>query len=298
MTPPSQNQRGIASVTDATRTIEGDGLEIRRAFPTVQIELVDPFLLLDHMGPMAIAANPTGGVPDHAHRGFETVTYLIDGAIEHRDSTGNVGIIGPGDVQWMTAGGGIVHSEMLDTNFFHAGGTLHGTQLWVNLPARDKMMPPRYQPVASSEIPTAQSDDGKLHVKIIAGEAMGVHAAVETLTPITYLHYSIAPGGAIYQALPPDNNAFAYILQGDATIGANNRLALEGQLVLFSNDGGGVTLGVAPDAQRPAEILLLAGRPINEPIARYGPFVMNTQTEIRQAIRDFQTGQFLRPGNA
>lgn len=293
MAQPSENQRGIAGIIDATRTVEGDGLEIRRAFPNVQLELVDPFLLLDHFGPMTIAANPTGGVPDHPHRGFETVTYLIDGAIEHRDSTGNADVIGPGDVQWMTAGGGIIHSEMLDSGFFHEGGTLHGTQLWVNLPARDKMMAPRYQPVAANEMPTAQSDDGKLRVKVIAGEAMGVHAALDTLTPITYLHYSMAPGAETYQPLPQDHNAFAYVLQGDATAGTDNRPAREGQLVLFTAHGDGVTLGVSPDAQRLAEILLLAGRPINEPIARYGPFVMNTQTEIRQAIRDFQTGRFL-----
>ncbi|MHA1563720.1 MAG: pirin family protein, partial [Alphaproteobacteria bacterium] len=165
MAAEPNNQRSIANIVDAIATIEGDGLEIRRAFPHAGLDHIDPFLLLDHMGPMA---DPTGGVPDHPHRGFETVTYLIDGAIEHRDSVGNVGVIRPGDVQWMTAGGGIVHSEMFDTEFFQSGGTLHGTQLWVNLPAHAKMMAPRYQPVAGTDMPTTQSDDGKVSVKVIA----------------------------------------------------------------------------------------------------------------------------------
>lgn len=285
------NQRGIANIIDAIATIEGDGLEIRRAFPHAGLDAIDPFLLLDHMGPMA---DPTGGVPDHPHRGFETVTYLIDGAIEHRDSVGNAGVIRAGDVQWMTAGSGIVHSEMLDAEYFEGGGILHGAQLWVNLPADAKMMAPRYQPVSSPEIPTARSEDGRATVKIIAGSAMGVSTALETITPIHYLHYSIAPGGSVFQELPADNNAFAYLLQGAAIFGANEDLARVGQLVLFANDGDGVTLGVAADAETTAEILLLAGRPINEPIARYGPFVMNTQAEIHQAINDYQTGRFLQ----
>ena len=233
-------------------------------------------------------------MPDHPHRGFETVTYLIDGAIEHRDSAGNIGVIRPGDVQWMTAGSGIIHSEMFDPAFFHGGGTLHGTQLWVNLPAHAKMMAPRYQPVSGAELPTAQSDDGKTSVKIIAGAAMGISTKLETVIPIHYLHYSINPGGIAHQALPADNNAFAYLLQGAAVFGANNHPAREGQLVLFANDGDGVTFRLPAAAEHTAEILLLAGRPINEPIARYGPFVMNTQAEIQQAIRDYQSGNFLQ----
>ncbi len=293
MAATPENQRDIAGIVDAARTIEGDGLEIRRAFPNADLDMVDPFLLLDHMGPMAISANPSGGVPDHPHRGFETVTYLLDGAIEHRDSAGNVGLISPGDVQWMTAGAGIIHSEMLDTDFFSAGGALHGTQLWVNLPGQDKMMAPRYQPLPAANIPTARDLDGKVSVRVIAGAALGVQAAVETVTPISYLHYSIAPGGSTYQPIPPGHNAFAYLLEGTATAGSAQRPIHDGQLVLFAPDGEGVSLAVPTTAVGAAQILLLTGRPINEPVARYGPFVMNTQTEIRQAIRDYQTGQFL-----
>jgi redox-sensitive bicupin YhaK (pirin superfamily) len=191
----------------------------------------------------------------------------------------------------MTAGAGVIHAEMPAREFARTGGRMHGFQLWVNLPKRDKMMKPRYQEIPNSQIPKATSADGLVTVNVIAGEAMGEKAVIETRTPIIYLHYRIAPGGVATQHVPDSYNAFTYIVEGEGIFGAEGERAGDGQMVLFSQDGDEVRIENSPDAKTTLEVLLIAGVPLNEPVARYGPFVMNTQAEIRQAIEDYQQGR-------
>jgi quercetin 2,3-dioxygenase len=283
--------RTVAGLVNSIETLEGGGFLVRRPFPKASFSEFDPFLLLDEMGPMDVAPGEAKGAPDHPHRGFETVTYLLSGEMEHRDSRGHSGSLRAGDVQWMTAGAGVVHSEMPSSDFQRSGGRLHGFQLWVNLPGRDKMTKPRYQEIPSAQIPKATSVDGLVTVSVIAGESMGHKAVIETRTPIIYLHYRIKPGGVTIQQVPDAYNAFAYVFEGNGLFGVEGERACEGQMILFSQDGNKVRIENPPDAKDTLEVLLIAGVPLNESIARYGPFVMNTQQEIHQAFEDYREGR-------
>ncbi len=278
--------RSVVEIVHATPQLEGEGMIVTRPFPTARLDHLDPFLLLDRMGPVTHGPGEAKGAPDHPHRGFETVTYVLEGTIEHGDSQGNHGRIGAGDVQWMTAGSGVVHSEMPSEELRRNGGRMHGFQLWVNLPRRDKMMQPRYQELRAAEIPTATSADGNATVTVIAGESHGIRATIDTRTPILYLHVRLAAGARFAQPIPSNHNAFAFIIGGEAAFGAS--LARENDMVLFGRDGDEVSITSANGA----ELLLIAGVPLNEPVARYGPFVMNTPGEIRQAMIDYQSGRF------
>ena len=286
----SKAGRTVSGIVNSIETLEGGGFLVRRPFPKPSFSEFDPFLLLDEMGPMEVAAGDAKGAPDHPHRGFETVTYLLSGDMEHKDSRGHAGRLRAGDVQWMTAGAGVVHSEMPSREFARDGGRMHGFQLWVNLPQRNKMMAPRYQEISNSQIPKAASADGLVMVSVIAGEAMGQRAVIKTRTPIIYLHYRIKPGGAATQKMPATYNAFAYIVEGEGLFGAESERAADGQMVLFAQDGDEIKIQ-NPAANATLEVLLIAGVPLNEPVARYGPFVMNTEGEIRQAIEDYQLGR-------
>jgi redox-sensitive bicupin YhaK (pirin superfamily) len=283
--------RTVAGIVNSIETLEGGGFLVRRPFPKASFSEFDPFLLLDEMGPMEVEPGEAKGAPDHPHRGFETVTYLLAGDMEHKDSRGHAGRLRPGDVQWMTAGAGVVHAEMPSREFARTGGRMHGFQLWVNLPQRDKMMNPRYQEIPASQIPKATSADGLVKVSLIAGEAMGEKAVIETRTPIIYLHYRIEPGGVATQKVPRAYNGFAYVVDGKGLFGAEGEPAGDGQMVLFAQDGEEVRIENPKDAKAALEVLLIAGMPLNEPVARYGPFVMNTELEIRQAIEDYQQGR-------
>ncbi|MGH7309950.1 MAG: pirin family protein [Candidatus Rokuibacteriota bacterium] len=283
--------RSVARIVEGLRTFEGEGFAVRRPFPTPTLDHVDPFLLLDEMGPADLCPGEAKGAPDHPHRGFETVTYMLHGRLEHRDSAGNAGSLGPGDVQWMTAGAGVVHSEMPAAAFQRTGGRMHGFQLWVNLPRRDKLMAPRYQDVPAARIPVVRDRDG-VSVRVIAGEALGARAVIDTRTPIMYLHFSLAPGARVTQPVPREWNAFAYVFGGRGLAGKDQRLVNDGQAAIFATDGEGVTLTAA---DLPLEVLLVAGLPLREPVARYGPFVMNTREEIVQAVEDFRGGRLGRP---
>jgi len=287
----ARGTRTVAGVVNSIETLEGGGFLVRRPFPKAAFSEFDPFLLLDEMGPMEVAPGEAKGAPDHPHRGFETVTYMLSGDMEHKDSSGRAGRLRPGDVQWMTAGAGVVHAEMPSAEFMRTGGRMHGFQLWVNLPKRDKMTKPRYQEIPNSQIPKATSVDGLVKVSVIAGEAMGEKAVIETRTPIIYLHYRIEPGGAVAQAVPGDYNAFAYIVEGEGLFGAEGERAVDAQMVMFTQDGDEVRIENSSDAKATLEVLLIAGLPLNEPVARYGPFVMNTQAEIHQAFEDYRSGR-------
>jgi redox-sensitive bicupin YhaK (pirin superfamily) len=293
MTMDSLLRRSVARIVDGLRTLEGEGFAVRRPFPTPTLDHVDPFLLLDEMGPADLGPGEAKGAPDHPHRGFETVTYMLRGRLEHRDSAGNAGSLGPGDVQWMTAGAGVVHSEMPAAAFQRTGGRMHGFQLWVNLPRRDKMMAPRYQDVPAARIPVVRSAEG-ITVKVIAGEALGARAVIDTRTPIMCLHFTLAPGARVVQPVPHDWNAFAYVFDGRGLAGKDDRLVSDGQAAIFATDGEGVALAAPASAQAPLEVLLVAGLPLREPVARYGPFVMNTREEIVQAVEDFRGGRLAR----
>lgn len=272
------SQRTVVATVEAHRQLEGAGFEVRRSFPTPRLSLVDPFLLLDEMGPVEVEPGQAKGAPDHPHRGFETVTYMISGASEHEDSAGNAGRIGPGAVQWMTAGSGVIHSEMPARELFTDGGRMHGFQLWVNLPAAQKMVPPRYQDFAAEKIPKV-SDDGVV-VRIIAGSFGGVTGPVETHSPVTYLHASLPAGREIRVDVSEGETAMVFTFAGEG----------DGTLRVYDTEGDEIVLtntGLAP-----SEHLVLTGQALREPVARYGPFVMNTSEEIETAINDFQGGRF------
>lgn len=273
--------RRVKTLVPTHTVLEGGGFKVRR--PVAMGSLMSPFLLLDEMGPVNYGPKEAIGAPSHPHRGFETVTYMLEGAMQHADSAGNSGDLNPGDVQWMTAGRGIIHSELPHPDFYDAGGVLHGFQIWVNLPAKDKMMEPRYQDIPSAELPTVESTDGKVWAKVVAGEAMGAKSVIDTVIPIQYIHYRMEEDSHLDHKVGRDLNAMVYVFGGEIEI--NGKTVEDGQLALLDE---GDTIDIA--SKTGGEFLILAGPEINEPIARYGPFVMNTRQEIHQAVIDYQNG--------
>jgi hypothetical protein len=264
-------------------TSDGAGVRLTRVIGTRTMPDLDPFLMLDEFGSDA-AADYIAGFPDHPHRGFETVTYMLEGRMRHRDNQGNEGLLGPGSVQWMTAGRGIIHSEMPEQE----SGRMRGFQLWVNLPARDKMTAPRYQDIAPERIPQVSPAAG-VDVRVIAGDVQGVRGPVEGIaTEPVYLDVSLAPGARFEHALPAEHAAFAYVFAGQAWVGTGNEPVVRGDLAVLTE---GTTV-VVRAGDVPARFILVAGRPLREPVVKYGPFVMNTRAEIVQAVDDFSAGRF------
>ena len=295
---PGSRPRGTAHVVTAHRQLEGAGFEVRRPFPSHDLALADPFLLLDQMGGVDNDLGPgeARGAPDHPHRGFETVTYMLDGALEHRDSTGGGGVIGDGGTQWMTAGAGLVHSEMPTNELYVRGGRMHGIQLWVNLPAAQKWTPPTYQDIDPGRVVLLAGADGASLVRLIAGDLDGHPGPGSTFTPITYAHASLPAGTRLEIGWRPDFNALVYVLAGRGRAGADGAPVVEGQMAVLE-DGDHISLEADPiqdERSATLEVLLLGGRPIGEPVARYGPFVMTTREEIQQAVEDYQAGRMGR----
>ena len=293
-TGPDSIDRPIRSVTIAPAGREGEGFPVRRAFAGVNLADLDPFIHMDQMGEVDYAPYEPKGTDWHPHRGFETVTYMIDGTFEHQDSHGGGGVISDGATQWMTAGGGILHIETPPSDLVVSGGLFHGIQLWVNLPSKDKMVAPRYQNLEADQVRLLSSPDGGALVRLIAG-AIGDHEGPgSTYTPITVAHATIAPGARLTLPWQPDFNALAYVLAGEGTVGSgpgntSDRRPIEtGRLVVF---GAGDTVTFDGHRSRPLEVLLLGGQPIREPVATYGPFVMNTRAELAKAVEDFQAGR-------
>ena len=280
--------RSVQIVTNSIKTSEGDGFVVHRSFPSRSIRNLDPFLLLDEMGLLVLLPDEEKGFPNHPHRGFVTVTYMLEGRFEHKDSQGNSGKLGPGDVQWMTAGSGLVHSEMPEKEFSKSGGTLHGFQLWINLRKNDKWIKPDYQDVPSTKIPIVNTSDGKVSIKVIAGNYLNTKAVISTLTPVMYLHFSLQPGGEVDSAVPENYNAFAYVISGNGLFGKDNVIGEKKNLIVFKNDGNCISIRVPNSAQSSLDVLLIAGVPLNEPIVQYGPFVMNTQEEIDSTLEDYR----------
>jgi redox-sensitive bicupin YhaK (pirin superfamily) len=286
--------RPVERVVTAPRSLEGEGFVVRRPFPSAELRQADPFVLLDHIGAVEYAPGEPKGTPWHPHRGFETVTYIMDGAFEHQDTTGGGGLISNGATQWMTAGAGIQHIEQPPEDLVVKGGLFHGTQLWVNLPAAQKFVPARYQSIEASDVKLVSSADGASLIRIIAGEVDGHGGAGVTYTPITYLHVTVAPGSRLGLPWPRDFNALGYALAGQGYAGTEQRPFQEGQLAAFgSGDGLLIAAAETQPSSSPAglELLILGGLPIREPVVQYGPFVMNTRDEIAQAVADYHAGR-------
>ncbi|MDO8357692.1 MAG: pirin family protein [Nitrospirota bacterium] len=265
----------------------GDGFPVRNLFPSNDLDrAVDPFLMLDYAGPQYFS--PTDhprGVGEHPHRGFETVTIVYEGVLAHRDSAGHAGVIGPGDVQWMTAASGIVHEEFHEKAFAKKGGTLHAIQLWVNLPRASKMSPPGYQTILNADIPAIDLD-GHGTLRVIAGSYLGQKGPARTFTPIHLYDVQLNAGGRVSLTVPEGDNSSIFVLRGPVSVNGSWE-AGEAELIVNERNGSQILI----DAQADSRLLVMSGTPIDEPIARYGPFVMNTKAELTQAVQDYQAGK-------
>jgi redox-sensitive bicupin YhaK (pirin superfamily) len=285
--------RPVRSVTSAPSGFEGEGFPVKRAFAGVDLAALDPFIHMDQMGEVEYAPGEPKGTSWHPHRGFETVTYMIDGTMQHQDSTGGGGVITNGATQWMTAGSGILHIEAPPEELVVSGGLFHGVQLWVNLPSVDKWADPRYQDIAAERVSLLSSDDGGALLRVVAGEVAGHRGPGVTHTPIAQLHATVSPGAEVLLPWDPAFNALVYVLSGRGSVGAERRPVRSGQLaVLGPGDVVRFAADASQDSRTPAlDVLVLGGRPIREPVAQYGPFVMNTRAELVQAFEDFQAGR-------
>ena len=288
-------ERPVVMVTTAPRGFEGEGFPVRRAFAGVPVEALDPFIHMDQMGEVDYAPGEPRGTSWHPHRGFETVTYMIDGTFQHQDSHGGGGVITDGATQWMTAGAGILHIETPPEELVVSGGLFHGLQLWVNLPAKDKWSAPRYQSLEGEQVSLIASSDGGALVRLIAGDLAGHRGPGATHTPISFVHTTVAPGARLVLPWRPDFNALVYVLSGSGTAGPDNAPLEAGQLAVF---GPGDALRISAGRQA-LEAIVLGGHPIGEPVAWYGPFVMNTKAELQQAMDDYRAGRLgVIPPNA
>jgi redox-sensitive bicupin YhaK (pirin superfamily) len=291
--PAVAPERPVKSVTSAPSGYEGEGFPVRRAFAGVDLRDLDPFIHMDQMGEVEYAPGEPKGTPWHPHRGFETVTYMLDGIMEHQDSNGGGGIISNGDTQWMTAGSGLLHIETPPEHLVLSGGLFHGIQLWVNLPKSLKWAPPRYQDIRGGDAALLSTQDGGALIRVIAGSVDGHDGPGSTHTPITLVHATVSPGAELVLPWQPEYNALVYVLAGQGTVGADRRPIRKGQLAVF---GPGDTIRTQagttqPQAEPNLDVLVIGGRPIREPIAMAGPFVMNTRAEVIQAFEDFQAGK-------
>jgi redox-sensitive bicupin YhaK (pirin superfamily) len=291
---PFDTERPVRSVTTGPRGYEGEGFPVVRAFAGVSSRDLDPFVPMDQMGEIEYQPGEPRGTDWHPHRGFETVTYMIDGRFAHQDSHGGGGLISDGATQWMTAGSGILHIETPPAELVESGGLFHGVQLWVNLPKKDKFAAPRYQSIEGDQVRLLSSGDGGALVRVIAGEIDRQGGPGDTHTPITMAHATIEPGARLNLPWNRDFNALVYVLSGRGTVGPVGHPIEQGRLaVLGPGDRITVSADGAQDSNRPAlEILLLGGRPIREPVVQYGPFVMNSKSELVQAMEDFNAGKF------
>jgi len=295
---PTTEQRPVRSVTTAPGGLEGEGFPVKRAFAGVDLRDLDPFVHLDEMGEVEYAPGEPKGTPWHPHRGFETVTYIIDGIFDHHDSFGGGGTITNGDTQWMTAGAGILHIEAPPEHLVVSGGLFHGFQLWVNLPKSDKLKPPAYQDLRSSEVGLLTSADGGSLLRVIAGEVGGVTGPGATHTPMAMVHATVAPGGELSLPWRHDFNALVYAMSGDGFVGPDQTPIGTGQLAVLGR-GDALRLSAAPSQQERyaagLDVVILGGLPIREPVAWAGPFVMNTRAELVQAFEDYQSGRLGQP---
>ncbi|MEO6957436.1 MAG: pirin family protein [Antricoccus sp.] len=291
--PVDARPRAVKSITTSPRGFEGEGFPVRRAFAGVSVTDLDPFVHLDQMGEVEYAPGEPKGTPWHPHRGFETVTYMIDGIMDHGDSLGHKGSITDGDTQWMTAGAGILHIEAPPEHLVVSGGLFHGLQLWVNLPAKDKFAQPRYQDLTAAETALGTTVDGGALIRVVAGDVAGLAGPGATYTPINFAHVTVNSGAQVELPWRPDFNALVYVLSGSGTVGPKAQRIEAGQLAVFGpGDFVRFAGSVKTDSHTPDfDVVVLGGQPIREPVAMYGPFVMNTKAELATAFEDYQAGR-------
>jgi redox-sensitive bicupin YhaK (pirin superfamily) len=285
--------RRVKSITTAPRALEGEGFPVRRAFAAIDMSDLDPFVHMDQMGEVDYGPGEPKGTPWHPHRGFETVTYMIDGTFLHQDSIGGGGVIQNGATQWMTAGAGILHIERPPDALIDSGGLFHGIQLWVNLPAKLKMTNPRYQDIEAESVSLLTNENGDAIIRVIAGSLGGIDGPGSTHTPIAISHVSLLPGAQLSLPWNPAYNALTYVLAGQGTVGLDRSAIETGQMAVHV-DGDFLVLSAneTQDSRTQAfEVLILGGEPIREPVATYGPFVMNTRAELQQAFEDYEAGR-------
>ena len=285
--------RRVKSITSAPRGLEGEGFPVRRAFAGIDLADLDPFVHMDQMGEVDYGPGEPKGTPWHPHRGFETVTYMIDGTFLHQDSIGGGGVIQNGATQWMTAGSGILHIERPPDALIDSGGLFHGIQLWVNLPAKLKMTKPRYQDIEAESVSLLTNENGDAIIRVIAGSLGGIDGPGSTHTPIAIAHVSLLPGAQLSLPWNPAYNALTYVLAGQGSVGHDRSAIAEGEMAVHV-DGDFLVLAAneSQDSRTHAfEVLILGGEPIREPVATYGPFVMNTRAELQQAFEDYEAGR-------
>ena len=280
--------RKVIDIKDCMKTFEGDGIPVTRAFPIPGIRESDPFLLFDHFGPIHYDPGEATGIPAHPHCGFEAITYLLDGEVEHKDSCGGQSSIRTGDVQWMTTGSGLIHSELATDEFKKRGGLMQGLQIWVNLPQKNKKVQPHYQHIFKNDIPTIRLDDKNIIIKILVGSVMNVKSKINTYSPVSIFDMQFTQPATITLNVPKEQMAIAYVIDGELQFSEKNKIALKGQMIYFDQESDSIDLtSISPQGT----YLILTGKPLNEPIARHGPFVTNTEREIKQAMLDYQNGK-------
>ncbi|MDC3131927.1 pirin family protein [Pelagibacteraceae bacterium] len=279
--------RQILEIKQCTKTFEGDGIPVTRAFPVPGMRENDPFLLFDHFGPINYEPGGATGVPAHPHCGFEAITYMLGGEVQHRDSWGGEAEIETGDVQWMTTGSGLIHSELVTEKFKKSGGVMQGLQIWVNLPQKNKKVKPWYQHIKKNSIPTLQDNDN-IEIKVLVGEVKGVKSKVQTYSPVSIFDIQFSKPDMVQFKINKEQNLMVYIIKGELQFLDSNKIANKGDIIFFDQSGEDVQL---TSISEKGSYLILAGKPLNEPVARYGPFVANSEGEIKQAMLDYQDGK-------
>ena len=270
------------------QTFEGDGIPVKRAFPVPGMREVDPFLLFDHFGPINYKPGGASGVPAHPHCGFEAITYLLDGEVEHCDSWGGQATIKTGDMQWMTTGSGLIHSELVTDNFKKSGGIMQGLQIWVNLPKKNKKAKPNYQHIYKDNIPTIVIEERNVNIKILVGEVLGQSSSVNTYSPVSIFDTQFNKPNELSLSIPTEQMAMVYIIEGELKLKDTDVPATKGQMIFFDQSADNINLN---SQSSHGSYLILAGKSLNEPIARYGPFVANTEGEVKQVMLDYQSGK-------
>ena len=278
--------RKIINISNCLKTFEGDGIPVTRAFPVPNMREYDPFLLFDHFGPISYEPGGATGVPAHPHCGFEALTYLLSGEIEHKDSWGGKATIKTGDIQWMTTGSGLIHSELVTNKFKINGGIMHGLQIWINLPKKYKNEKPSYQHVLDKDIQIIKKNNN-LQIKVLVGMIEGISSSINTFSPISIFNVQFKNEQAIKLQIPEEQIVFTYVINGTLEFDQKKFIASKGQVVFFDKSGDEIYLR----SSSPGSFLVMAGEPLNEPIARYGPFVANSESEIEKAIKGYQSGE-------
>jgi len=283
--------RRVSEIKDCLKTFEGDGIPVTRAFPIPGLREVDPFLLFDHFGPINYTPGGATGVPAHPHCGFEAITYMLSGEVEHKDSWGGKATIRAGDMQWMTTGSGLIHSELATEGFKKKGGVMQGLQIWINLPQKNKKAKPRYQHIPKDQIPVIKLENDRILIKVLVGTFMDAKSTVQTYSPVSILDAQFSTPGRITIDVSKEQIAMVYVIDGELQFAKNNETASKGQMIYFDQESDGIDLASVSSS---GSYLILSGKTLNEPIARHGPFVANTEEGIRQAMLDYQNGKMGR----